>query len=127
MLRHFGEGATYGPAHLPVPQHILRRLLDWQTAFLLNRPEPLSIIEEVVSTRSRPRELGNLRTLVTRNYGAELFGAVERGKQQLSDAGHTTIELQHQAIDVRELLTREDFEGVGRTRQIAGPEPVSVV
>ena len=124
MLRHFGEGATYGTAHLPVPQHILRRLLDWQTAFLLNRPEPLSIIEEVAITGSRPRELGNLRTLVTRNYGAELFSAVEQGKQRLSDAGHTMIELRHQDIDVRELLSREDFEGVIREQHRAIDECV---
>ncbi len=119
MLRHFGEGATYGARRLPVPQHILRRLLDWQTAFLLNRPEPLSVIDEVVKTGSRPKELRNLRTLVTHNYGASLFRAVEQGKQRLSTAGHASIELCRENIEVRELLTREEFEGIIREQQRA--------
>jgi hypothetical chaperone protein len=114
MLRHFGEGATFGPSHLPVPQHVLRRLLDWQTAFLMNRPETLSLIDEMIRTGSRPRELANLRRLVTHNYGGLLFQAVEQGKRRLSTAGHAVIELRCEEIDVRDVLTREEFEGIIR-------------
>ncbi|MHB8574538.1 MAG: Hsp70 family protein [Dehalococcoidia bacterium] len=114
MLRHFGEGATYSSAHLPVPRHILARLLDWQTAFLLNRPDTLGLIDQMVASGSRPQDLMNLRTLVTRNYGSSLFRAVEEGKQRLSAETCTSIALVRDDIDVRETLTREEFEGIIR-------------
>lgn len=114
MLRHFGEGATFGPTHLPVPQHVLRRLLDWQTAFLMNRPETLTLIDEMIRTGSRPRELTNLRRLVTHNYGGLLFQVVEQGKRRLSTSGHTAIELRREELDVHDVLTREEFEGMIR-------------
>jgi len=114
MLRHFGESATFGAAHLPVPRHILARILDWQTLYLLNRPQTLSLIEELVQTGSQPRELRNLHTLVTRGYGAALFRAVELGKQRLSAAGHARIELLREDIAVLETLTREAFEAIIR-------------
>lgn len=114
MLAHFGEGATFGPERLPVPRHIVARILDWQTLFLLNRPEPLALIEQMVLTGSRPRELGDLRTLVTRGYGAALFRAVEAGKQALSADDATTIALERGDLDVREPLRRGEFEGIIR-------------
>ncbi|HZU75208.1 MAG TPA: Hsp70 family protein, partial [Dehalococcoidia bacterium] len=119
MLRHFGEGATYSRARLPVPRHLLARVLDWQTLFLLNRPEELRVIDEILAGASHPRELRNLRTLVTRNYGAALFRAVERGKQELSGSGHTRITLTAEEIDIAETLTREEFEGIIRRQHDA--------
>lgn len=127
LLRHFGESATYGAAQLPVPRHILARVLDWQTLYLLNRPEPLGLITEMVRSGSQPRELANLRALVTHGYGAALFRAVEEGKQRLSSTGHAVIELLRDDIAVREIVTREEFEGIIRELHTAAADCVADV
>ncbi|HLZ71716.1 MAG TPA: Hsp70 family protein [Dehalococcoidia bacterium] len=127
LLRQFGESATYGPRRLPVPRHILARLLDWQTLYLLNRPQPLAQIEEIQRSSSQPRELANLHTLVTRGYGAALYRAVEEAKQRLSEAGHAPIALEREGIDVRDVLTREGFEGIIRAQYDAALALVDAV
>jgi hypothetical chaperone protein len=114
MLAHFGEGAVFGPQKLPVPQHLLARVLDWQTLYLLNRPEPLALIEQMARSGSKPRELHNLQTLVTRGYGAALFRSVELGKVELSARASTEIALQRDGIDVQQPLSRAEFEGIIR-------------
>jgi hypothetical chaperone protein len=121
LLAHLGEGAVFGPQRLPVPQHILARVLDWQTLYMLNRPEPLALIDQMAATGSKPRELGNLKTLVTRGYGAALCRAAELGKQALSSEDATEIALERAGIDLREPLTRGAFEGIIR-QQIARVE-----
>lgn len=127
LLRQFGESATFGPRRLPVPRHILARLLDWQTLYLLNRPEPLALIEEIQRSCSQPRELENLRTLVTQGYGAALFRTVEEAKQRLSDAGHAPTVLKRKGLNVRDVLTREGFEGIIRAQHEAALALVDTV
>jgi len=125
LLRHFGDNATYGAARLPVPRHILARVLDWQNLYLLNRAEPLALITEMERDCSQPRQLANLRALVTHGYGAALFRVVEEGKQRLSSAGHTVIELQREGIALREIITREEFEGIIREPHAAAERCVA--
>lgn len=107
---HFGEGARYQPEGLPLPSHLLSRLRSWQTIVELNRPDLLEVIREARRRTDRPRQLGNLETMVTRNYGLALFRAVERAKIILSSEETGDIVLLREGLDVDQPVTRGEFE-----------------
>lgn len=110
LLRHFGEDATVGPKRLPVPRTIFARLLNWQSMALLNRPETLGTIRAAIEQGDQPRQLRALLTLVSRNYGLDLFRTVEESKRTLSERSFTVLEFMRDGIDVRQPLSRADFE-----------------
>ena len=126
VARHFGKGARYPPDGLPLPGHLLSRLRSWQTIVELNRPDLLELIRDAARRTDRPRELANLETLVTRNYGLALFRAIEEAKIALSSEEATEIRLAwargrvspsrageepgEGSLDALEPLTREAFE-----------------
>jgi hypothetical chaperone protein len=110
VARHFGEGARYQPDGLPLPSHLLSRLRSWQTIVELNRPDLLELIRDAARRTDRARELANLETLVTRNYGLALFGAIEEAKIALSSEEAAEVRLQRDRLDVLQPLTRDEFE-----------------
>lgn len=142
MERHvadrLGRGARYLADGLPVPSHIFARLANWQTIIELNRPRLLDLIRTARRSSDRPAELAALETLVTRNYGLELFRAIEGAKIRLSDADAATVSLARQDIVVRQHLSRREFEAtiaaqVGAARKTvlaavaqAGMEPEGI-
>lgn len=83
---------------------------SWQSIVELNRPDLLELIREARRNTDSPRELAQLETLVTRNYGLSLFRAIEQAKIALSDADATTVRFQPEGIDVTRELTRAEFE-----------------
>jgi len=110
VARHFGKGARYQPDGLPLPGHLLSRLRSWQTIVELNRPDLLELIRDAARRTDRPRELANLETLVTRNYGLALFRAIEEAKIALSSDEAAEVRLQRDRLDAVEPITREEFE-----------------
>ncbi|MGI8552726.1 MAG: Hsp70 family protein [Dehalococcoidia bacterium] len=110
LLAHFGEGATVGRRQMPLPRYIFGRLLHWQSMALLNRPDTVEVIRNAIAESDRPGQLKALLTLISRTYGLELFRTVEETKRLLSERQFTTLEFQREGIDVREPLSRADFE-----------------
>jgi hypothetical chaperone protein len=106
---HFGKGARY-PNGQSLPAHLLSRLRSWQTIVELNRPELLAIIRKARRESDRPDELASLETLVTRNYGLDLFRAIESAKIELSTEDETTVRSPHWEIQLDEPVTRGQFE-----------------
>ena len=118
LLKHFGEDATVGRRRLPLPRHIFGRLLHWQTMALLNRPETLDVIRGAIREGDRPRQLKALETLITRNYGLDLFRTVEETKRELSARRFATLDFVREGISVHEPLTRGGFEAAIRTQSL---------
>lgn len=114
LLKHFGEDAVVGRRRLPLPRHIFGRLLHWQTMAQLNRPETLEVINNAIRESDRPRQLQALQALISRNYGLDLFRTVEETKRTLSERGFTVFEFERTGINVREPLSRADFEAAIR-------------
>lgn len=110
VARHLGKGARYQPDGLPLPGHLLSRLRSWQTIVELNRPDLLELIRDAARRTDRRRELANLETLVTRNYGLALFRAIEEAKIALSGEEAAEVRLQRDGIDAVEPITRDEFE-----------------
>ncbi|MCW5849733.1 MAG: Hsp70 family protein [Anaerolineae bacterium] len=114
MTTHFGEGTEYGPkdAPLPVPTWIYDTLADWQALIELQMPERLRMLREMASTSRQPRKLQHLIDLVTGNYGLRLFEVVEAAKRRLSELPQTDIRLATPQFNIRQPVTRHDFETI---------------
>ncbi|MCI0849893.1 MAG: Hsp70 family protein [Chloroflexi bacterium] len=110
VAEHLGKGAHYREGNLPVPNHIFSRLKSWQTIVELNRPDRMELIRQARRTADKPRELAALEHLVSRNHGLDMFRAIELAKIDLSSAEIGTVRLKRGAIDVREDVTRSEFE-----------------
>jgi len=123
LLRYFGEGVTwYGQPgkHLALPRHILDRLRTWYTIHQLNQQQLMVFLEEVQRAASDPGAVAALISLVVRNYGWDLFTAIEAAKCALSTVEETVIDFQRPAIDIYERITRREFE------QIIAPRLVEI-
>jgi hypothetical chaperone protein len=113
---HFGRGAKYAPQGLPVPAHLFSRLKSWQTIVELNRPDLLELIREAARGSDKPDELAALEAMVTRNYGLAAFQAIESAKMALSDDDEAEVRLQNVDLDLRQPLTRPQFEATISTQ-----------
>jgi hypothetical chaperone protein len=110
MLPPFGERARFRHNGLPVPAHLFGRLKTWQTIIELNRPDLLDLIRRARRGADQPERLMAFETLVTRNYGFELFRAVEAAKVKLSADDEADVILRHEGIDVRHTVERPQWE-----------------
>lgn len=116
LPKHFGEGSHYSTEHkkMPVPSWIYDIFSDWQRILELQNPENLEILDEIGKTAHRPREIAALRTLVGDNYGLQMFDAVEQAKRRLSDDMGTLITFDGPNFNVRQMVTRTEFESIIR-------------
>ncbi|MEM7802817.1 MAG: Hsp70 family protein, partial [Chloroflexota bacterium] len=114
LPKHFGEGSHYSTDHknMPVPSWIYDIFSNWQRILELQSPENLEILDEIAQTAHRPREIQALRTLVGDNYGLQMFDAVEQAKRRLSDDMGTLITFTGPNFNVRQLITRTEFESI---------------
>ena len=118
LPRHFGEGSKYGPRKLPAPRWIYDTFSNWQTILDLQTPENRRILQEIEQTAQRPREIRALRSLVSNNYGLQMFDTVEKTKRHLSERFGGMIRLTGPAFDVMELVTRREFENIIRPEYV---------
>ncbi len=116
LPRHFGEGSLYGPRHkaLTVPQWIYDTFADWQTIMQLQSAENKKVLREIAATAQRRYQIEALLALTSSNYGLKMFDIVESAKRTLSDKRGAEILLQGPGFDVREFVTRGEFEGIIR-------------
>jgi len=122
LPRHFGEGSLYGPRHkaLTVPHWIYDSFADWQTILQLQSAENKQILREIAQTAQRKHQIEALLALVSGNYGLKMFDVVEGAKRVLSEKRGAEIALEGPGFNVREFVTRGEFEGLirGETRAI---------
>lgn len=114
LPRHFGEGGRYGAKQLPIPTWIYDTFSNWQTILELQSPENRRVLQQIEQTAQRPREIRALNSLVSGNYGLQMFDAVEKTKRDLSERFGGMIRLDGPDFDVMELMTRRDFESIIR-------------
>ena len=111
---HFGEGSRFGPPQkrLTVPHWIYDSLANWQTILDLQTPENKAMLEEIAATSERPRDIRALASLVSSNYGVRMFEIIEQSKRQLSERIGTMIKLDGPDFQMRQLVTRGEFEAI---------------
>ncbi|MDT8304612.1 MAG: Hsp70 family protein [Anaerolineae bacterium] len=114
LPRHFGEGSTYGSKEMPIPHWIYDTFANWQTILELQTPQNRRVLEEIAETAKRPRDIRALISLVSSNYGLQMFDTVEQAKRDLSERFGGMIRLEGPGFDVTQLVTRREFENIIR-------------
>lgn len=108
----FGSRARYGPAKLPMPQHLFNQILDWQNLYKLNNEETINWLLAAESSCTQPETLRALRCLIQRNFGYPVAREVEAAKKRLSTLLETDIVLEREDIFVHERLARAEFADI---------------
>ncbi|HUF39655.1 MAG TPA: Hsp70 family protein [Anaerolineales bacterium] len=109
LLRpHLGEGATLRDG-TPLPAHILEQLNSWQAMVELSRPRYREVMRQAM-LGSDPEAISRLEALVRHNLGFKLFQELEQGKIRLSSTDRIDIALSLNGAELRERITRTQFE-----------------
>jgi hypothetical chaperone protein len=116
LPRHFGEGSVYGDRHKPMttPKWIYDSFSDWQLLLELQTAENRQILEEIARASRHRYQFDMLLSLVSSNYGLKMFDVVEESKKRLSEKRGAEILLEGPGFQVREFVTRSEFEGIIR-------------
>ncbi len=116
LPRHFGEGSYFGPRHkaLTIPSWIYDAFSSWQTILELQTAENKAMLRDIAQTAQRRYQIQALESLVSSNYGLQMFDIVEQAKRTLSDKRGSTITLEGPGFKVQEFVTRSEFETIIR-------------
>lgn len=116
LMKYFGKqyvGRSMTGAEIRLPRWILMQLRSWYTIPFLNERKTIDILRElVVSAQQGREEVLALITLIQKNYGWNLFQAIEDAKIELSRQLETEISFHRDTIQFEEPLTRRGFETV---------------
>jgi hypothetical chaperone protein len=114
LPRHFGEGSYYGNRQdaKTTPRWIYDAFSDWQTIIELQSQENKRILQDIARTAQRRYQIEALLSLVSSNYGLKMFDEVEQSKRQLSEKRGAEIRLDGPGFEVREFITRTEFERI---------------
>ncbi len=116
LPKHFGEGTQYGDRRkaLTTPQWIYDSFSDWQKLLELQSSENRRILEDIAQTARYRYQIEMLLALVSSNYGLKMFDLMEASKKQLSEKRGSEILLEGPGFQVRDFVTRTEFEGIIR-------------
>lgn len=114
LPKHFGEGSFFGPRHkkLQVPPWIYDTFSNWQTILELQTAQNRHMLEDIAQTAQRRYQIEALLSLVSGNYGQQMFDIVEQAKRQLSEKRGAQIHLEGPGFKVIEFVTRSEFEQI---------------
>jgi hypothetical chaperone protein len=116
LLKHFGSqyvGKNVIGPEFGMPARILSQLRSWYTIPMLNERETIKDLDELVMLAVKgKKDVLALLSLIQKNYGWELFQAIEKAKIALSTEAETHIVFNRENIDIVEELTRQAFEGI---------------
>ena len=98
---------------LPFPSALLATLARWHHVSFLRSRETREQLRRLRWTCSDPGAVAALEALVEGNYAFYLFQEIERAKSELSATRRRpSIRFDHDAIDIDEPLTRDEFEAL---------------
>lgn len=112
LLRHFGAGSTYEQQgkHMPIPNHILGKLLSWHEMSFIRERSTQQLIDRMLYASDNVPAIEALYDLVEENLGYRLFRAIEAAKIRLSAGDATTVDFEEARIAIHEPITRAEFE-----------------
>jgi hypothetical chaperone protein len=117
LPKHFGEGSFYmaGDKRMPVPSSFYEAFSNWQDMLNLQTSAFFERIKKIELTAQRPRQIRMMQHLISSNYALKMYDSIEAAKRGLSDNIQAMIDLRGEHFDVRELVTRTEFERVIRS------------
>lgn len=129
FTRHFGEGSLYGPRHkaLTVPRWIYDSFSSWETILELQSADNRRVLTEIAQTAQYKFQIEALLSLVSGNYGLQMFDVAEEAKRQLSSKRGVQMKLEGKGFQVQEFVTRSEFESLIRAEVKAVEEHLQKV
>ena len=112
LAPRLGEGTHFGPRNKrrDVPTWIFDDLSNWQTIPLLQATRHAPLLNDLRATTDQPGKIEPLLQIISQNHGLTMFDAVERAKRRLSDKTEAAIVIAGEQLDIREPITRPEFE-----------------
>ena len=127
LMRHrissyFGTGVQYkvpfGSNTLTMPVHLMERICHPAEISLLRKQDTLEFFRNVKqwSLGQKDRDkMERLLTLLDNQLGFPLFEKIEAAKRALSSQEQTEFEFSYPDIEIREIITRKEFETYAAT------------
>jgi hypothetical chaperone protein len=116
LMKYFGKnyvGRTLTGAEIRLPRWIQMQLRSWYTIPFLNERKTIDDIKDLIVLAEKGRaDLLALLALIQKNYGWNLFQAIEHAKIELSRKRNSVISFHRDNIQFDEPLTRREFEFV---------------
>jgi len=117
LAKHFSRGSkihgSSGDQILEAPLWIPQTLCQWHMIPWLRDRKTLQIIRDLRGVSDVDKKaIENLHVLIIENLGYMLFRAIERAKQELSENESAVIEFSEKGIEIRETITRAEFEEI---------------
>ncbi len=106
LAKRFGKGATWGEDNHPFPAHWVNALANWKTLPFLRQENVGSLI--VHTENDRKEDVQRFATLVSDNYGYQLYNSVDRAKIELTSMEKTIITQRYLNLD--EPISRVQFD-----------------
>jgi hypothetical chaperone protein len=124
VARHFGAEVTYrvplGSNLLRMPRPIIEKLCSPADMTVLQHRDVLTFLRDVKGWSLGPddrQRMDNLLCLVEDSLAYQVFDAIERTKCELSGSPATELRFDYPSIELREPITRGDFDA-GSEREI---------
>jgi hypothetical chaperone protein len=114
LMKYFGKnyvGKTLTGAEIRLPRWIQMQLRSWYTIPFLNEHKTIEDLRDLIVMAEKGRnDLLALLTLIQKNYGWNLFQAIEHAKLELSSKRESSITFKRDHIHIDEAITRREFE-----------------
>ena len=110
LAPRFGAGSTFQSLGktLPFPVHLIHKITKWHRINLLNNIGDKETIRTIYPYSNRPEDVERLLNLINRQYGFELFGAIDSAKKHLSEHEHSVVKFS--PLELREKISVSEFE-----------------
>jgi len=112
VASRLGKGGSYRSFDkvLPLPNHYYARLARWHELAFMKSGADLRELRELARTALDPAPLRDFIALVELDLGFTLYRAVSAAKVALSKRDAVEFEFADGGIEIRETITRADFE-----------------
>lgn len=94
-----------------LPAWVYTSLERWHLLSFLQTRQTMELLRTATLRAAEPNKITALRTLVERDLGYRLHGAVQRAKIELSRADRTELRFREEGLDLCVAITRAEFEG----------------
>jgi hypothetical chaperone protein len=108
-----GKGGSYRSdgKRLPIPGQYYSQFAQWHQLAMLKSPRVMAELKSLTKEAEDASALQDFITVVENDLGFGLYRAVSAAKTMLSGADAAELVFEADGIDIRERVTRRDFEG----------------
>jgi hypothetical chaperone protein len=114
LLKYFGAKVVIS-GKLEMPRHYFLAFRNWFHLTLLKNVAELGSLDYLKINADDPKPVENLKNLVMKDYGYDLFARVDEAKVRLSEETESEIGFRCPDFGFKEKIKREEFEAMIET------------